>query len=75
MEELYTLEDGGRKYRTEKNGGILWRRVKPTPGCNAKEEKEEDKNKIFPGTHSHTMYAVFCVNASRYMQNRLWPQD
>jgi hypothetical protein len=23
-------------------GGVLWRRLKPTPGCNAKEEEEEE---------------------------------
>jgi hypothetical protein len=24
-------------------GGVLWRRLKPTPGCNAKEEEEEEE--------------------------------
>jgi hypothetical protein len=24
-------------------GGLLWRRLKPTPGCNAKEEEEEEE--------------------------------
>jgi hypothetical protein len=39
------LEDGGTKYRTEKSVGVLGRRLKPTPGCNAKEEEEEKRGK------------------------------
>jgi hypothetical protein len=37
------LEDDGTKYRTEKSGDVLGRRLKPTPGCNAKEEEDEEQ--------------------------------
>jgi hypothetical protein len=33
------LEDGGKRCGVRKNGGTLWRRTRPTPGCNAEEEE------------------------------------
>jgi hypothetical protein len=39
------LEDGGRKYTTEKNRGVLWRRLKPTLGCNAKRKRRRRRRR------------------------------
>jgi hypothetical protein len=33
------LEDGGKMWGVRENGGALWGRPRPTPGCNAEEEE------------------------------------